>query len=83
MASLRINRCAYVPGESILINAEIDNCSSVRVKAVEAYLQQVNWRNLLSCLCLLNSFVYLFLEYDFLDENSKSVLSRRNENWLG
>uniref|UniRef100_A0A915I144 Arrestin C-terminal-like domain-containing protein n=1 Tax=Romanomermis culicivorax TaxID=13658 RepID=A0A915I144_ROMCU len=37
---LNLERCAYVPGESILISADINNNSSNRVKSVEAYLQQ-------------------------------------------
>jgi len=37
---VKLDRCAYVPGERMLINAEISNYSSKKVKGVEAFLQQ-------------------------------------------
>lgn len=43
-ATVKLERSAYVPGEKMLINAEVSNFSTKRVKGVEAFLQQV--RNL-------------------------------------
>lgn len=38
--TVKIDRSAFVPGEDILINAEVSNYSSNKVKDVEAFLQQ-------------------------------------------
>ncbi|KRZ78650.1 Arrestin domain-containing protein 3, partial [Trichinella papuae] len=40
MVTVNLNRGAFVPGERIIINAEVSNYSTRRIRSTEAYLQQ-------------------------------------------